>query len=150
MRLWLGAVLMVSLAYARTDVPSVQAKRLAHPPKSNADPSDPAWQDCPVATPFLDTFTERPAPDQTEGRLAYDEEALYALFVCHDSKPDQIIGREIEPEATFNGEDTVTLSLDTFNSHSGASLSKFTVNAINTQAETIAGVMTSGTSREIV
>ncbi len=139
MRLWLGAVLLVSLAYARTDVPSVQAKRLAHPPKSNADPSDPAWQDCPVATPFLDTFTERPAPDQTEGRLAYDEEALYALFVCHDSKPDQIIGREIEPEATFNGEDTVTLSLDTFNSHSGASLSKFTVNAINTQAETIAG-----------
>ena len=77
--------------------------------------------------------------DQTECKLTYDDEALYALFVCHDSRPNEIVGREITPEAQFNGEDTVTLSLDPYNGRNGSSISRFTVNAINTRTETIAG-----------
>ena len=129
----------VSVALAMAQGPVLTATRLEHAPKSTADPSDPAWKNCPVAGQFKDAFSNRNVDDQTEARLAYDDEALHALFVCHDSQPSGIIGREIEPEATFNGEDTVTLSIDPYSTHSGISLSKFTVNAINTQSETIAG-----------
>jgi len=115
------------------------AVKCEHPPKLSADPGDPAWQKCPTTSPFLDDFTDRPVDDQTECKLTYDDEALYALFVCHDSRPNEIVGREITPEAQFNGEDTVTLSLDPYNGRNGSSISRFTVNAINTRTETIAG-----------
>ena len=132
-----SAIAVASNAFAQG--PQVLATRLERPPKMSADPSDPSWAKCPVVTGFKDSFTNKAAEDQTESRVGYDEEALYVLFVCHDSKPDKIVGREITPEASFNGEDTVTFSIDTYNTHSGASISKFTVNAINTRSETIAG-----------
>ena len=133
----LVGILLAGRAFA--DGPRLVATKIPHAPKVVADPSDPVWAGCPAATQFLDSFTDKLVADQTESRLGYDDEAIYALFVCHDSKPEQIVGREIEPQSAFNGEDTVTLSIDPYNSQSGASLSKFTVNAINTQAETIAG-----------
>lgn len=140
---WLRTVLLAVLGVASVGAngqgPMMSATRIDHPPKVAADPADPAWAPCLVARPFVDSFTNRPTEDQTEGRLAYDQEGLYVLFVCHDSKPEQIVGREIVPESTFNGEDTVTFSIDTFNTHAGTSISKFIVNAINTRTEAIAG-----------
>ena len=136
-------VAMLSIAatvsVAAAQGPQLAATRIEHGPKTAADPSDPAWANCPPATGFKDAFTNRPAEDQTLCKLAYDQEALYVLFVCKDSKPEQIVGREITPEATFNGEDTVTFSIDPYDTHSGTSISRFIVNAINTRTEFIAG-----------
>jgi hypothetical protein len=130
---------MAFIATGQAQVLQIRATKIEHAPKLNADPNDPDWKDCPVATSFKDGFTAQPVPDQTEARIAYDDEALYVLFVCHDARPDQIVGREIEPESEFKGEDTVTLTIDPYNTHSGSSISHFTVNAINTRSEGIAG-----------
>ncbi|MDR3691526.1 MAG: sugar-binding protein [Fimbriimonas sp.] len=119
--------------------PQLSAGRCEHPPTMSSNPNDPAWRGAPTASAFVDLFTDKPVADQTECKVVFDEEALYALFICHDSKPDQIVGREINPESQFNGEDTVTLSIDPYNGRNGSSMSRFTVNAINTRTETIAG-----------
>lgn len=136
-----GAVSCVAVlsASAVAQGPQLAATRVEHPPKIAADPEDPAWAGAPVAGSFVDDFTNKPVADQTQGRLVYDQEALYVLFVCYDSNPSAIVGREIVPESTFSGEDTVTFSIDTFDTHAGTSMSRFTVNAINTRTETIAG-----------
>jgi len=120
-------------------VPQVPATRCDHPPKMDADPTDPAWKGASPAGSFQDTYTDHSAADQTECKLVYDDDAIFVLFVCHDSQPTQIVGREITPEAQFVGEDTVTFSIDPYGSRNGSSLSRFTVNAINTRTETIAG-----------
>ncbi|HWD42043.1 MAG TPA: sugar-binding protein [Fimbriimonas sp.] len=138
MRVFAVAALCL-LACAAIGEPQLTAVRCDKPPKLNADPTDPAWQNAPVATPFLDQFTNRPAADQTQARLVYDDQAIYVLFYCHDSQPNRITAREIQPESVFNGEDTVTFQIDPFNTRNGSSLSRFTVNAINTVSESIAG-----------
>jgi len=128
---------MISLTHA--DVPTLQAVHCSAPPKLSANPKDPAWANCPPIVGFKDTFSDKAPSDATECRLLYDDQAIYALFICTDASPDRIVGREITPEAQFNGEDTVTLQIDPYHSRSGSSVSKFTVNVLNTRTENIAG-----------
>jgi len=132
-------VLCLSAVAAFGQGPVLPATKIEHGPRLAANPDDPAWANCPAATDFKDAFSNKSVDDQTICKLAYSEEALYVLFVCRDSQPDKIVGREITPQATFNGEDTVTFSIDPYNTHSGSSISRFIVNAINTRTEFIAG-----------
>jgi len=133
------AVSLAAGAIASAQAPQLAAIRCAHPPKMDASPTEPTWQGIVPVTNFKDATTGKPVQDQTECRVAYDDDSLYVLFVCHDSQPNRVIGREIVPEAQFNGEDTVTFSIDPYNTRSGSSMSHFSVNAINTRTETIAG-----------
>ena len=125
--------------FVRADVPTLTATRCAKPPKLSANPKDPAWEASPSASNFKDIFTDKGSEDGTECRLLYDDQAIYILFVCTDSKPEGIVGREITPEAQFVGEDTVTFQIDPYNTRSGSSVSKFTVNVLNTRTDNIAG-----------
>ena len=119
--------------------PTLPAVRCDKPPALDGNLNDPAWKTAPVAAPFIDPYTGEPPPDQTEVRIVYDDQAVYVAFLCHDSQPNKIVGREITPDAQFNGEDTVTFDIDPFHTRHGDSISSFTVNAINTRAELLAG-----------
>lgn len=68
----------------------------------------------------MDNFIQReptdgaPASQRTEVYLGYDERALYAVFLAFDTDPSQIRANLASRE-NISGDDTVELTIDTFN-----------------------------------
>jgi hypothetical protein len=126
-------------AAAWGQVPSVPAVRAVEPPLVDGELNDAIWQKAAPAGPFVDPFTGKPPADRTEAWIAFDKEAIYVAFRCYDSKPEQIVAREIVPGAQMETDDRVGFHLDPFQSRVEAGISVFQVNAIGTQTERIAG-----------
>jgi len=125
-------------AQGQTSARVVKAVRAAEPPEIDGLIDEPAWQAAAVAAEFTDPFTGKPAQDQTVARLLYDDRALYVAFHCRDSRPEGIVAREIRYGAAFEGEDTVTFAIDPLNRRTLDTISRFIVNAIGTQSDSIA------------
>lgn len=118
---------------------SISAVKTTNPPVVDGKLDDEAWKESPVAREFVDPYTGKPAADQTEAYILYDDRAIYVAFYCHDSEPGAIVAREIRPGSEFPGEDTVTFQIDPYFSRNWGNISAFIVNAIGTQNERIAG-----------
>lgn len=118
---------------------SIPAVKTANPPVIDGRLDDEAWKTAPVAKEFIDPYTGKPAQDQTDAYILYDDTAIYVAFYCHDSQPASIVAREIRPGSSFPGEDTVTFQIDPYFSRNWANISAFIVNALGTQNERIAG-----------
>ncbi|BDU78805.1 carbohydrate binding family 9 domain-containing protein [Mesoterricola sediminis] len=96
--------------------------RLEKGPELRGDLSDPAWAQARLPDGAWGTynparggaFTER-----TEVYLAYDAEALYVGFRCHDSQPGTIKA-SLSKRDDLWGDDWVGLSLDTFGTRHSA------------------------------
>jgi len=54
---------------------------------------DRAWQDATPLSGFVqaEPFEGRPASQNTEVRILYDDQAIYIGVICHDSDPSQIV-----------------------------------------------------------
>ncbi len=113
--------------------------RIGTPPTIDGVIEPEEWQEVPVATPFIDRYTGAPPADETRAWIAYDDQALYVAFYCYDSRPDEIVARQIRPNGSFDGEDFVTLFIDAYNIRRDDTFSRFSVNALGTQSEQIAG-----------
>jgi len=133
--LWLEPLLMAG-QYSNRSIPAVKTST---PPTIDGRLDDEAWKTAPVAREFIDPYTGKPAQDQTEAYILYDQTAIYVAFYCHDSHPEAIVAREIRPGSEFPGEDTVTFQIDPYFSRNWANISAFIVNALGTQNERIAG-----------
>ena len=72
-----------------------------------------------------------PASVQTEVYLSYDQQHLYAVFVCRDD-PDRVRANMTKREA-IEGDDTVTLYLDTY--HDGRRAYVFSANPLGIQLD---------------
>ncbi len=118
---------------------TIPAVSTSNPPVIDGKLDDEAWKRAPVAREFIDPYTGKPAADQTEAWILYDDKAIYVAFYCHDSQPEAIVAREIRPGSDFPGEDTVTFQIDPYFSRNWVNISAFIVNAIGTQNERIAG-----------
>ena len=98
------------------------------------------WSSATFIVDFRDRVTAQPpAANPTQAYLGYTEKGIFCAFICHDTEPTKIIGREILPNAEFRGEDTVTFDLNAFGTRAYDQLNEFIVNAIGTQTERIAG-----------
>ena len=139
MRPFLALLLLSAWTLAGAQVPSLQAVRAGAPPKLDGDLADPVWSGAPVATPFRDPFTGQAPKDATEARVLFDADALYVAFLCRDSDPAGIVGREVQPGAEFEGEDVVGFTIDPFYTRQEGTQSEFLVNVLGTQSENIAG-----------
>ncbi len=113
--------------------------RISTPPTIDGVIDPEEWQEAPIATPFIDRFTSAPPPDETRAWIAYDDQAIYVAFYCYDSRPSEIVAREIRPNSSFEGEDYVTFAIDAYNIRREDTTSLFMVNALGTQSERIAG-----------
>lgn len=131
LQLWLMAG-----QYSNRSIPAVKTST---PPVIDGRLDDEAWKTAPVAKEFIDPYTGKPAQEQTEAYIVYDQTAIYVAFYCHDSQPEAIVAREIRPGSDFPGEDTVTFQIDPYFSRNWANISAFIVNALGTQNERIAG-----------
>ena len=63
-----------------------------------------------------------PASQRTEVYLGYNKENLYSIFVAFDDEPQQIRS-SLTSRENFDGDDTVQLTIDTFNNQISACLS---------------------------
>jgi hypothetical protein len=113
--------------------------RTTHPPVIDGNLNDLAWKEVSRAMRFIDPITGKPASEQTEAWLVYDDTAIYAAFHCHDSEPASIVAREIRYGADLSNDDTVSFSIDPHFTRTGGGTSVFTVSAGGTQADFIAG-----------
>lgn len=144
---WFAAALLLCLAACSPSVAqddSSYGRRLAghrvlQPPVIDGDISDRVWQQAPRAETFYDNFTGSKEIDQTIAWLAYDDKNIYVAFKAMDSQPDQIVGREIQRDAQFRGEDVLTFSLDPFRSRRFDDTNYFNVNPLGTPSAFIAG-----------
>jgi len=133
------ATLACASSWAQNGPPRIKAVRLAKPPTIDGKVDPAEWKDATAINNFIDPYTSAPVADQTECWIGFDDKAIYLAFVCHDSKPDGIVGREIKPGAEFDGEDTVTFRINPFGTRGWDGRSTFRVNVLNTENEDIAG-----------
>jgi hypothetical protein len=89
-----------------------------------------AWRDADRITGFRqrEPLEGEPATEDTEVRVIYDAEHIYIGIRAFDSRPDRIIGRQLERDASLGmsrfgpsgSDDAVEIILDTFNDRRNA------------------------------
>ncbi|MCD6505593.1 carbohydrate binding family 9 domain-containing protein [Candidatus Poribacteria bacterium] len=117
----------------------IQAVKTDQPPVIDGKLDDLCWKKAPLAHPFIDSYTSKVAPDQTEAYVLYDEKALYVAFKCFDSQPDQIKATETKRDGNPWGDDFVEVAIDPFDIGQFSGRNVFKVNAIGTQFTEIRG-----------
>ncbi|HEY3114661.1 MAG TPA: DUF5916 domain-containing protein [Gemmatimonadaceae bacterium] len=86
------------------------------------------WQKAPVATDFVQSYPTpgARAPNQTEFRVLYDDQALYVGIRLFDSHPDSIVAQLARRDATGIYSDWVHLIIDSY--YDRRTAFRFTVN----------------------
>ena len=94
---------------------------------------DVCWRDAPQAIGFTDERTEKPAKNQSVGRVVYTDIAIYVGLHLYDDMPDKIVARQTKDQTRIRGEDWVSFSLDPFHTHQFSDRNFFLVNPIGTK-----------------
>ena len=95
--------------------------------------NDTCWQNAPQAVGFTDQRTEKPAKNQSIGRLVYTDKAIYVGLHLYDDLPDEIVARQVKDQTRIRGEDWVSFSLDPFHTHQFSDRNFFIVNPLGTK-----------------
>ena len=109
------------------------ARKIEHPPTIDGVLDDTCWQDAPQATGFTDERTEKPAKNQSIGRLVYTDTVIYVGLHLYDDMPDKIVARQTKDQTRIRGEDWVSFSLDPFHTHQFSDRNFFVVNPLGTK-----------------
>ena len=112
------------------EIPAIKTEQ---PPTIDGVLDDTCWQDAPKATGFTDERTEKPAKNQSVGRVVYTDTAIYVGFHLYDDMPDKIVARQTKDQTRFQGEDWVSFSLDPFHTHQFSDRNFFMANALGTK-----------------
>ncbi len=77
---------------------------------------EPAWNQAPVATEFVqnEPQVDNPASEETEVRVLYDSENLYFGVYAYDAEPSRIIISDLRKDFSRNNGDSFEVVLDTF------------------------------------
>lgn len=99
--------------------------------------NEPMWDLAAIATDFWVSNQERPPTDQTEVLVMMDENNIYFGFRVYESVRDSIQAVQTVRDVGLSYDDTVSVEIDSF--FNRRDISKFSVNAIGTQDDDIAG-----------
>lgn len=93
-----------------------EACRVTVPPIVDGKLSDRGWNECVPATIFTQVLPRlgMMPSEATEVRVAYDEDSIYFGIRCYDSEPDKIIAKQLQHDGSFEADDYIYISLDTF------------------------------------
>ena len=120
---FLGGSLCSSIGYAQQTAPSaprsMSAVRRSGPVTIDGKLDEAAWANAPVSSGFTESYPApgKPAPDQTEVRVLYDDAALYVGIRMYDAHPDSIaagLARRDATAATGIYSDWVHLIIDSY------------------------------------
>lgn len=104
-------------AYSRQGGKTLNAVPAEGPIKLDGFLTEAAWKNAEPLTDFTQREpNEGEAPtEKTEIRILFDEDNLYIGAVCYDSEPDRIVRKELMWDGDLEGDDIITVVLDTFN-----------------------------------
>lgn len=104
------------------------------------------WDRVPVATGFRQQEPNEgaPATEQTEVRIAYDDEYLYMGVILYDSNPEGIKASQKRRDVRIVADERFTWFFDTFNDNRTAYFMEVNPNALRTD-----GLITSGQGQSI-
>ena len=114
----------------KKELPAIKTEQ---PPTIDGILNDACWQDAPQTTGFTDERTEKPAKNQSVGRLIYTDKAIYVGLHLYDDMPDKIVARQTKDQTRIRGEDSVSFSLDPFHTHQFSDRNFFIVNPLGTK-----------------
>ena len=137
--LTLGLILLASGVRAASPVsrPSLEAVRVAEPPRLDGHLTDDCWSAVPRTREFLQASPiEGGAPSEsTEIQVAYDSQALYVAVRCLDRNPEALVVTELARDGAVGRDDHITLVLDTFRDRRNAY--RFRVNAAGARSDAL-------------
>ncbi|MCZ6673176.1 MAG: DUF5916 domain-containing protein [Verrucomicrobia bacterium] len=97
--------------------PEITAVLVDEPPQIDGYLDEEVWQTAPSSGPLIQ-YRPRSGihmDQQTEFRVAYDANYLYVAVWCWDTEPDKIVSRYMRRDDRLWEDDSVSISLDTFN-----------------------------------
>lgn len=96
---------------------SIRAVRLDRPLSIDGRLDEPMYETSLPIGDFIQQVPTEGAPttEKTEAWIFYDDTSFYFSARCYDSEPDRIVANELRHDSVniFNGNDTITLVLDT-------------------------------------
>ena len=98
--------------------------------------TEPCWEEAPVVSDFRqrDPREGEPATERTEIRVVYYRQALYVGVICADSQPELIVTKEMRRDGDIEGDDSITIVLDTYLDHRNAFYFAFNSNGARKDA----------------
>jgi hypothetical protein len=86
------------------------------PPSIDGSLDERVWQDAAPLTGFVqaEPFEGRPASENTEVRILYDDDAIYVGVVLHDRDPSLIVTTDSRRDAELDESDSFLMIFDTF------------------------------------
>jgi len=112
-------LLISQQVFALEDRPFITAQRIRSAIKFDGYLNEHAWQLAPAATHFKQREPDngQQATERTEIRILYDRDNLYIGVQCFDSQPDEIIANSLIRDSNLEGDDQVTIVIDTYLDH---------------------------------
>jgi hypothetical protein len=95
---------------------TLQAVRINTPIKIDGNLDEEAWQNAPIASDFIQNnpYPGKPATQQTEVKILYDDMALYVGATMYDVGNDAIL-RQLSKRDETDNTDIFAIYLDTYN-----------------------------------
>jgi hypothetical protein len=116
-RLWIAAVLLLSVAPARgAEVPRASVVRTTERIRLDGVLDEGVWRTNPPIGPFLQAEPDegKPPREPTDVWLAYDDRALYIAVRSHDREPAKIFTTTKARDARPFDDDSLEIVIDTF------------------------------------
>ncbi len=131
-----------SLATFAQEKPKVlKAKRIQQSPKIDAKIEEEIWADVEAAIQFTqrEPFPGQKATQESEVKIAYDNEAIYIAAKLYDTSPDSIL-KELSIRDNYGNTDWFSVHFDTF--HDLQNIFEFGVTAAGVQFDQRTGAET--------
>ena len=108
---------------------TITAIRTEEPIRMDGLLNEPVWKTAVPADGFrqVEPSEGAPATENTEVRIAYDDNNLYIGVFCHESDPSTILHNELKYDGAVGNDDHFEFVIDTFNDHRNGSY--FAINA---------------------
>lgn len=118
---WLIGVLAVLAAAWRSDAQQVllnaRAVRATVAPAIDGNLSDACYANAPVLRDFVLLDKGTPAAEQTEVRVAYDDENLYFAIHCRESQMAETVATSTGHDANVFADDCIEIFIDSNHDH---------------------------------
>jgi len=98
--------------------------------------TEPCWIQASAISDFRqrDPREGEAATEKTEIRVVYHQKAIYIGIVCADSDPELIVAKEMRRDGDVEGDDSITIVLDTYLDHRNAFYFAFNSNGARKDA----------------
>ena len=117
--------------------PTIAALRIDQAISVDGELTEAAWAQAEVGTDFAarEPNDNRPAAERTEFSVLYTPSTLYFGIRAFDSKPEEIVAKEMQRDADSGGnDDAISIVLDTFHDQRNSMMFEINPNGARTDA----------------